>query len=248
MNTTNGNGGSVTLFGKSGGLPASPSSNVKRFLTGASAIASTSTRPEHPYVSFSRDGEWSYGSDQETFDLDGTYAFDPTSMQVGYIGWAGKRPHIHMVPVGEPEVDPAKLPDIGVAYDKGYSANFKALSGKQAGKMFQYRVNSYGGRDFYEKLIRDIGQATVAFGLADADDYAVPVVRLSNSSYEHKEWAQVFKPEYIIKEWLRFSDGSPLSDPTPPSASAAAETIIEAEIIPPAKPANSAGRRRPSSR
>lgn len=245
MSDSNNGNGKVTLFGKPGNLPStSQASNVKRFLIGAGAIAATATRSEYPYVSFGRDGVWSHGSELEPFDPSGRYAFDPTSFRVGFVAWVDKKPSIHMVLVGEPEIDPATLPNIGVAYDKGYSAHFKAISGKQAGKMFLYRVNSHGGRDFFEKLIRDIGQATVDFGLAESEDYAVPVVSLEQSHYPHREWGKVFKPEFTVHEWLRFSDGAPL---TPPAATDA-DKIIEAEIIPPAKPANSAGRRRPSNR
>lgn len=151
------------------------------------------------------DGLWLYGQDGTEFEEGDQIAVNPSSFKHGYISWK-KREVVgeKMAPISQPVPSRDDLPETGAKWDEQLQFDAQLMNGPDAGVMLLYKSTALGGKE----CIRTLARRIVA-QIQQNPQYPVPVISLSSTSYEHKEWGTIYKPVFNIVEWLDY-DGNPM--------------------------------------
>src|SRR5262249_20265702 len=101
-----------------------------------------------PLMQFkSREATWQFGRAKTIPEADSTWAINPLAIAWGCICWNANNEVIgeRMVPISQPAIDPATLPDKGFVWQQQWSINVKCLSGADAGVEASYKTTTTGG-------------------------------------------------------------------------------------------------------
>jgi len=170
-----------------------------------------------PYLRFTKNGEWVFGSDDNLLPFGTQVILNTLEVQEGFICW----PHEdapERKPLGErlfrvlQGEDPAAHPldritdpTVGgvMPWRRQGQIPLKVFSGKYAGNEMNAKQDSNGFMQMYDALIRDIS-AHVAL-LADDDmDYVYPICELRGGGYAPKKKSYgkwIHTPTLLIVGW-----------------------------------------------
>lgn len=207
----------VVAFGNKATLPASLQAFAKGVQT-AVADLSQAAAGGTPFLKLDRSGGgWMYGQDDTEVQESSRWAFNPLSLEHGYIFWCdGKVLGEQMVPVSQPK--PGNLPAVlgpdgnpvvrdsqgrAVGWADQISIQIKCLNGEDAGVEVIYKGTSLG-------LKQAMHEYTVALfeRVQNGDPALVGVTELKYSHYKHKIYGTVYKPEFKFEQWLTL-EGTP---------------------------------------
>lgn len=154
-----------------------------------------------PILKFAKHGQWILGQDKDEVTLNAKVAVWAPSLLEGWIGWQnGKVVGEHMRPVSGENIELIEREPIdeitksdGWAKQVSFEARF--LDSDQLEVI--YKASSDGGLDAFYDLVRKIG---AQFG--NSSEYINPVVQLSRTSYVHKEFGLIYKPEFKVVDWM----------------------------------------------
>jgi hypothetical protein len=143
-------------------------------------------------------GQWVFGMGNTPLDNDIRLIVNPASMSSGYVAWhAGAVEAEVMQPIAQGPVPSDKLR--AVKAKKGWESQVSVELMTQTDPPVHliYKSSSLGGQDVFFGLAGD-----VAFGLTQDPARVYPVIELQKSSYQHKEYGEVFKPVFLVSYWL----------------------------------------------
>lgn len=142
-------------------------------------------------------GAWLYG--QESFPLDTAILIDPASFQHGVIAWGDKRDIIgeRMSPLGTPCPTADGLPPGDYKYQLSFGAAIPATN-----TQLIYKTTAQGGIEFVELLGGTIGMHIKA----DPAAPRIAQITLSNTSYQHRSYGRIYKPVFVVDDWVDNSD------------------------------------------
>jgi hypothetical protein len=155
-----------------------------------------------PILKFAKHGQWILGKDKDEVTLGERVAIRAPSMLEGWIGWQnGKVVAEKMAPIGSQDI---KLDDLepiapvnradGWYRQVSFDARFIEADDQLE---VNYKASSDGGRDSFYELVHKIA---IQF---DVDENFInPVVKLSRSSYQHKEYGLIYKPQFEVVDWM----------------------------------------------
>lgn len=149
-----------------------------------------------------KDGCWLFGQDGIELEDGALVAVNPGSFMHGFISWASKGGNIlgeNMTPVTHPAPNRAELPNTGEKWDEQLSFEAQIITGEDAGVTLLYKTTAHGGKAFIRSVMRRIVSK-----MSEGPNFIVPALTLSSTSYEHKVYGLVFKPEFDVAYWLSF--------------------------------------------
>jgi len=147
------------------------------------------------YLKFTKLGEFIFGMEEEHVGPDEEFAVNMATLAKGYICWKDGRPAgEEMKPVTEGVVLKGSLPDYGEPWKEQVSIEFESL---EDGIRMLFKTSTSGGR----KAIASLAKAFADRMKTGAID-VVPVVKMTPSSYKHKEFGKVFVPTFPVAAWL----------------------------------------------
>ena len=209
----------VSVF-SGAGLPA-----IASLSTALRSVAADVSNLGSTIIKMDKFGSWVFGAEQTEVEDDSTWAVNPFSFVHGYIAWGeGEVLGEKMVSITAPlpEVD-APPPGAKKGWETQVGLSVKCLNGEDAGLEARYSATSLGGKRAVQALA-----VAIATQVEADPTKPVPVVRLKNDHYTHKQYGKVYTPLLEVVKWIGM-------DGEAPAAPAAAE--------PEAAPAP-AGRRR----
>lgn len=183
------------------------------------------------YLQF-REGYWQYGKEGFEPDPEGLWIIAVPSLFHGYICWHQKQVEwkkaVPLMQSISTIVVPSDLKGKdGAQLIRGFT--LACMHGDDAGVTAEFSTNSRGGLEMVEKLV-DAITAQI-----DVDpDMIWPVVKLSSSSYQHKEYGLTHKPELEITGWMTAEEAlrethadedEPEAQETAPTKPAATKTV-----------------------
>ena len=161
-NDNDSNKAPVTVTSAAGALASVSLAALKLALNGVDTMSGG--RSEHPTMLFKArqgDGTYMFGTKQTVPEEGSRWAFNPTMIQRGYVcfGDGGKKLGERLLPITQPMLDPATLPDRGFPWVEQWAVSMKCLSGIDAGVETIFKTTTFGGiqavRDFLLGAIRD---------------------------------------------------------------------------------------------
>ena len=174
-------------------------------------------------------GSWVYGVNSTILGDNEIVLVNPASFIHGWIAWGeGVIEGEVMTSVANPMPTMAELPPLPVSKDPDEKIAWAAQMGFQAaltdGTQLIYKANSMGGREFIGELATNIGDR-----MGVDESTPVPAILLSNTFYKHTKWGRVYKPAYVITDWLSMGDTSvPAQEEQ--AAQAAAQAAAAAQV------------------
>jgi hypothetical protein len=162
------------------------------------------------FLKMSKDGEWSYGSDDTIISPDDHVYIDPNGFVQGWQLWS--RPPLDRA--GKPTAAAELLDEVLVPMheampampdkhpDPSKGGEWKALLGFSAllgDVKLTYSTTSYGGRAAFADLAEAFENQ---FAKAGGDKKPVAVVSLDSESYKHKTWGKIYNPVFNVVGWV----------------------------------------------
>lgn len=223
---------SLPLAFENAGLPASVESMVEAL--GQASIDTDGGLNGRDLLKLDKnEGVWLFGQDAIELEEDALIAVNPASFCQGFISWAKKGGNILgevMVPITHPAPQRSTLENTGEKWDEQLSFEAQIVTGEDKGVLLLYKSTAHGGKAFIRSIMRRIVSK-----MADGKTYIVPTIKLSCTSYDHKSWGTVFKPEYSIAYWLSYSGDkegeAAKAVSAPPQTAKDQEPEIEEETI-----------------
>ncbi len=207
----------------SGAVPAKREDFAKALSqTSQTAKQATASAGDVPLLRMSRTGNWQIGQDNDQPEDGSNWAINPGSIAVGYIAWKDGAPlDERMATVGQEPINKADLPDdMGtnvkgpdkgkvVAWTEQTSFDLQCVDGDDAGLTVRFKATSFGGRKEASRIIDEIAKR-----MASPNGYTdiVPMVTLEADSYEHKQYGEIFTPDFVIQGWLDPAEQEDLED------------------------------------
>jgi hypothetical protein len=159
--------------------------------------------PRVGFLKMSKDGEWSYGTDDTVVTEDDHVYIDPNGFVHGWQLWANTDlPGVTSELLGEvlaPMDQPLPpLPTTHPAPQKG--GEWKQLLGFSAllGDMkLTYSTTSYGGKAAFGELAEEFAKH-----FAKTTKTTIAVVSLSSESYKHKKYGKLYNPVLTVMDWV----------------------------------------------
>lgn len=205
------------------------------------------------FMSFGKDGIWTFGKDSEEVFDDDKIAVNPLSIETGFICWSdrgdgGPKNEVLgevMVPLGGdvplahtlPQKTDEKSVKTPVWKDQ-ISVQMRFLDGPHKGTQVKYSTTSLGGIEALRGLVDQI-----MLQLDEDPEQIVPVLSLGSDSYTHKKWGKTYTPVVKITDFMALED-APAEEPADkPAGEPEAEPEAPKEDKAPA--ARSRGRARP---
>jgi hypothetical protein len=171
-------------------------------------------RGEGSYLSFGKDGLWSFGAENHEIADDDRFLIDIESLATGAVCWTdyskeellrkkkNEKLGVKMLLISQGEVDFNTLPDHGWPWRKQVGFRGRFMNDPYAGKIAVYESSSGGGDDAFAAVTSAIMlklQSDVAAGITDLALY--PLVKFSNTFYIHKTYGKTYKPVFDIVGW-----------------------------------------------
>jgi len=188
------------------------------------------TRPKSSdgsiFLKMAKDGEWSFGAEEEIPEEDSRWACNPNSVQQGYICWPRNEEDRGGGPLDEQMYDAGDdipfLADMphreGGEWTDQLSIGMKCMNGEDKDVEVVYKTNSKSGVRELNALIDDI------IGQVEADGAPIPVIALKNDWYKHKKYGKIYTPVLEIVDWLDVSGQSTGDDDAEPEKEAKPST------------------------
>ena len=178
------------------------------------AAASAASAGSMPFLKLRKgDGKWEFGAESSEVSDTDEWAVNFNSFKIGMIGWKGGQVvGEQMFPIAHAEkIDPNTLETIesnnpSDGWKDQVSVEMKRISDSTE---VLYKATSYGGKQMLAALMGVIGAQ-----LESNPSSPIAVVRLSNDSYKHSQYGQVFNPAFEVVRWLN-ADGKEVSPPEP---------------------------------
>jgi len=183
----------VSVF-SGAGLPA-----VQSLSTALRSVAADVSNLGSTIIKMDKFGSWVFGAEQTEVEDDSTWAVNPFSFVHGYIAWGeGEVLGEKMVPITQPlpEVD-SPPPGAKKGWETQVGLSVKCLNGEDAGLEARYSATSLGGKRAVQALA-----VAIAAQVESNPDKPVPVVRLKNDHYTHKQYGKVFTPVLEVVSWI----------------------------------------------
>lgn len=160
--------------------------------------------PRVGFLKMSKDGEWSYGTDDTVVGEDDHVYIDPNGFVHGWQLWADTDlPGVSSELLGEvlaPMDQPLPpMPDTHPAKAKG--GEWKQLLGFSAvlGDLkLVYSTTSYGGKSAFGALAEEFQKHFAKGG----EKKPIAIVSLSSESYKHKKYGKLYNPVLSVVGWV----------------------------------------------
>jgi hypothetical protein len=151
-----------------------------------------------PILKLTRGGNWEYGKEGIEPDEAAVWAWQPLSMQHGWVSWGdGQKCGEWMAPITAKLMGAEDLPATnGDEWQPQFSVQLQATTGADKGELVLYVGTSSGLKDAFDTMIKAI------LGKLRAKQPAVPLVTLNTSHYTHKKYGRIYKPEFEIVAWV----------------------------------------------
>jgi len=175
----------------------------KQQVTKAAEQAPTSSF--RPILKFTKQGEWVLGKERDEVTMGTRLVIFGPSMQEGWIGWQnGKVVGEKMHPVGEVNVENIQLEEIAkIQNSDGWyrqvSLEMKFLAGADNLQVL-WKASTAGAKEAFYDVVRSIAAQFMV-----SQDFINPVIELDNSSYQHKSYGTIYKPQLNVVDWMSFS-------------------------------------------
>ena len=165
------------------------------------------------------DGTYVFDGPKQTVPEEGSrWAFNPATFERGYICFSdsGKKLGERLLPITQPMIDRATLPDLGFPWAEEWTVNMKCVAGCDGGKELTFKSSTWGGiqaiRDILIPAIRD------RLNGGQHGGKVVPVALLEKDSYRN-DYGLQRKPVFNIIEWMPLAGPAPAPAPSPPPSS-----------------------------
>lgn len=198
------------------------------------------------FMSFGKDGIWTFGQANEEVFPEDVIAINPMSIETGFICWSdrgdsgpknevlgevmvklgGDVPLKHTLPQKEDDRS-VKTPE----WKEQYKLQMRFMSGPHKGTQVTFATTSLGGVDAVGGLIDQI-----MLQLDEDPANIVPMVSLDASHYMHKKYGKTYTPAIKITDWVTLEDQAEPVD-------AAGDDASEAEAPEPEAPKAEAPKR-----
>lgn len=163
------------------------------------------------YARMKGDDDWVVGKEADPIEDGDEFVVHPGMFTHGFVAWHGGRPEFKaMIPSNQP-INSIQLPDPrtlkaknGIEMARGMT--FAGSSGNFVGTTIQYDVNSMGGREAIEGVMRAINEK---LGLKDPE--ICPVITLQTTGYNHAEHGWITKPVFEIIDWMTLAEATELT-------------------------------------
>jgi hypothetical protein len=151
-----------------------------------------------PILKLTKGGNWEYGKEGIEPDEATVWAWQPMSMQHGYVSWGdGAKCGEWMAPISVKLMAMEDLPPTnGDAWQIQFATQLQAVTGADKGELVLYVGTSSGLKDAFDTMVKAI------LTQLRAKLPAVPLVKLSTSHYVHKKYGKIHKPEFEILAWV----------------------------------------------
>lgn len=193
------------------------------------------------FMSFGKDGIWTFGQSNEEVFLEDVIAINPMSIETGFICWSdrgdngpknevlgevmvklgGDVPLKHTLPSKEDDRS-VKQPE----WREQYKVQMRFMTGPHKGTQVTFATTSLGGIDAVGGLIDQI-----MLQLDDDPANIVPLCSLTDSHYMHKKYGKTYTPVIKITDWASLDEQAPDETAAPeadaeetPETEAATET------------------------
>ena len=179
-------------------------------------VESAPVRGEGAYLSFGKDGLWSFGAENDEITDDDRFLLDIESLATGAVCWTdyskeellrkkkNEKLGTRMLLISQGEVDMSTLPDHGWPWRRQVGFRGRFLNDPYAGKAAVYESSSGGGDDAFNAVTAAVMsklQSDLANGVDPSALCLYPVVKFSNSHYMHKTYGKTYKPVFDIVGW-----------------------------------------------
>lgn len=148
-------------------------------------------------------GSWVFGADATVVEDDSTWAINPYSFVHGFVAWGeGEKLGEKMAPMTGPLPESGDSPSgakRGWEPQAGFS--LRCMSGEDEGLEVRYAVSSVGGRKAVSVMVSEVAKKAQAEATAAAPAI-VPIVKLGDDHYQHKQYGKIFTPVFEILEWV----------------------------------------------
>lgn len=173
-------------------------------------------RGEGSYLSFGKDGLWSFGAENNEITDEDRFLIDIESLATGFVCWTdytkeellrkkkNEKLGVKMLLISQGEVDYDTLPDHGWEWRRQVGFRGRFMNDPYAGKAAIFESSSGGGDDAFAAITSAIMQklqADIAAGVDPSELALYPVVKFANTSYIHKTYGKTYKPVFDIVGW-----------------------------------------------
>lgn len=173
-------------------------------------------RGEGSYLSFGKDGLWSFGAENNEITDEDRFLIDIESLATGFVCWTdytkeellrkkkNEKLGVKMLLISQGEVDYDTLPDHGWEWRRQVGFRGRFMNDPYAGKAAVFESSSGGGDDAFAAItsaIMQTLQAAIAAGVDPSELALYPVVKFTNTSYIHKTYGKTYKPVFDIVGW-----------------------------------------------
>lgn len=190
----------VSVFSNAG-LPA-----VQSLSTALRSVAADVSNIGSTIIKMDKFGSWVFGAEQTEVEDNSTWAVNPFSLVHGYIAWGeGEVLGEKMVSITAllPELD-SPPPGAKKGWETQVGFSVKCLNGEDTGLEARYSATSMGGKRAIQALCFAIdGQIKID------PSKPVPVVRLKNDHYTHKQYGKVYTPMFEVVSWIGMDGEAP---------------------------------------
>lgn len=188
--------------------------NLKRGIQNTrQAIPASSTKP---ILRMGTDGIWVYGQENLEVEDGSEWAVNPLSIRHGFVCWTNKKKgegknellgEVYASMASEP-IDPSTLPDKGWPWKAATSVELKCVTeGDDEDEEVIYKPSSVGGGNAMQELLDAIEKQ-----LDSGSDAIVPVIKLTNDHYQHKQYGKTYVPMFEVVDWMTMDGMSVDSD------------------------------------
>ena len=182
-----------------GSQDLAPLDDIAASLASVNMLAGSNTG--NPFLKLDQKGSgWLYGRDGAEVMDDDLWAINPQSFEKGYIAWGDSRNVLaeSMVPASAPLPGLETLPQIPpkFKYDQQLKLDLAAVD-QPDDVTVTFKTTAYGGKT----AIGEVGQK-IGLRAQKGNPFIVPVVLLTNTSYESKHGNTILNPVFDVQYWL----------------------------------------------
>ncbi len=163
-----------------------------------------------PFLTMQKDGKWVWGAEENDVKDSDRWVVNPDSISLGFIAWAGGQVvGEQMASLVDPTpIDQGNLPPVeGDGWQPQVAVQLK---NPVTDTEVIFKTSSQGGREAVSVLCTALVEQAATNPAAP-----LPVVRLTNDSYKHKDYGKIYKPVFDIVDWTDAdSAGKAAKEPT----------------------------------
>ncbi len=182
--------------------------------TGYGRFADERTAPNFvgQLLRFTKTGEYQYGQDRKELEEGTQLIAGMFTLRDGWVKWQDGKPVKQLLELVEDGIDKPDRSELGdldesqwekmgegraaVPRDPWQETSTLVMADPDTGDLFTFSANSKGGRDALMALAGEYDEH-----LRQKPD-EIPVIELGSSSYKHRVYGQIFKPEFKVVDWV----------------------------------------------